>query len=122
MFTLFFMAYNQDLGARGEQIAARWYQDNGYEVIGRNARYREGEIDLICRKADVLYFIEVKTRRSRAFGFPEEAITPRKLGRMQRCAEKFIRAYRGPAKGYELQVCSIEVCYPRTSIRMYPVL
>ena len=50
----------------------------GYEVLDRNWRVREGELDLIARRGSTIVFCEVKTRRSDAFGSPAEAVTARK--------------------------------------------
>ncbi len=66
------------LGRWGEHVAARYLEDLGYQIIERNWRCRRGEIDLITQAGEVLVFVEVKTRRGRAFGMPEEAITAQK--------------------------------------------
>lgn len=78
---------NQALGLFGESRVADFRMQSGDEILERNWRVREGEIDLITLdKAGVFHFIEVKTRSSLAFGHPFEAITPLKLMRMQRLA------------------------------------
>lgn len=78
---------NQALGLFGESCVADFRMQSGDEILERNWRVREGEIDLITLdKAGVFHFIEVKTRSSLAFGHPFEAITPLKLMRMQRLA------------------------------------
>ncbi len=56
------------LGAEGEDLAARWYEDHGYEVLERNWRRREGEVDLIVRQGKTVVFCEVKTRTTDRFG------------------------------------------------------
>ena len=66
------------LGAAGEDRAAAWYRRQGYEVLERNWRCRDGELDLICRRAGVVVFCEVKARSSLAFGHPAEAVTAAK--------------------------------------------
>lgn len=82
----------RSLGAAGEQAAAAWYRAAGYEIIARNWRCREGEIDIVARKARLLVFCEVKTRSSTAFGAPIEAITPAKARRLRVLATRFIAA------------------------------
>ena len=62
------------LGARGERLAARWYVDNGYEIVARNWRCDIGEIDLIARRGNRVAIVEVKTRASSRFGVPAEAV------------------------------------------------
>jgi putative endonuclease len=80
----------QALGASGEQLAAEWYEANGYEVVVRNWRCRDGEIDLVLRRRDELVFCEVKTRSSDAFGVPAEAVTPTKQRRLRVLAARYL--------------------------------
>lgn len=76
----------QRLGAAGERLVARFYERAGYEVLDRNWRRREGEIDLVCRRGAVLVVCEVKSRRSERFGTAAEAVTPAKQRRLRRLA------------------------------------
>jgi putative endonuclease len=78
------MNLRKDLGRYGEDRAAIYLQDRGYEIIDRNWRSRSGEIDLIARDNDRLIFVEVKTRNGAGYGHPFEAITPSKVARMRR--------------------------------------
>ena len=71
------------LGASGEEMAARWYEANGYEVLARNWRCRQGELDLIVRRNRTIVFCEVKARTTDAFGVPAEAITREKRQRIR---------------------------------------
>lgn len=79
-------------GDRGEDLAADFFLARGYAIVGRNWRCRAGEIDLVAEKDGVLHFIEVKTRRTREFGYPEEAITPRKLKHLRLAIETFLQS------------------------------
>ncbi|MFZ6015761.1 MAG: YraN family protein [Patescibacteria group bacterium] len=72
------MRHNQVLGKTGEQIAALFFTEQGYEVVEQNWRSKAGEIDLIVRKSDEWRFVEVKMRSSAAFGYPEEAVDDEK--------------------------------------------
>lgn len=78
------MARKDELGRRGEELAARYLQGQGYRVLDRNWRCRIGEIDLVIERAGALAVVEVKTRSSIAFGHPFEAITPAKAARLRR--------------------------------------
>ena len=89
------------LGAAGEAAAARWYEERGYEVVARNWRCREGELDLVLRTENVLVFCEVKTRTSDRFGSPFEAVTPTKQARLRRLATRWMQA---EAAGFSPQV------------------
>jgi putative endonuclease len=64
------MNLRQDIGRYGEDRAAIYLQDHGYEIIERNWRSRSGEIDLIARHKDRFVFVEVKTRNGSAYGHP----------------------------------------------------
>jgi putative endonuclease len=78
------------LGASGEQLAADWYAGNGYEVVARNWRCRDGELDLIVRRGRAFVFCEVKTRSSVAFGAPVEAVTREKQMRVRHLAARWL--------------------------------
>ena len=69
---------------------AAWYQGRGYEVLARNWRCREGEIDLVLRDGRRFVFDEVKTRTSDAFGAPVEAVTRAKQMRLRRVAARWL--------------------------------
>ncbi|HRI78544.1 MAG TPA: YraN family protein [Cyclobacteriaceae bacterium] len=61
-------------GDEGEEMAAQFLQQKGFEILERNYRFKKSEIDLIVRKDNWLVFVEVKLRSSTAFGFPEEFV------------------------------------------------
>jgi putative endonuclease len=81
---------SKSLGNDGEDRAARYLTGAGWEVVARNFRRREGEIDLIARRGTTLAFVEVKTRRSEAFGSPAESITHKKAARIRLLARRFL--------------------------------
>jgi putative endonuclease len=72
------MARKQQIGRWGEELTAKFLQDKGYEIIGRNERTPYGELDLIARISDLVVFIEVKTRFSESFGLPEISVNQSK--------------------------------------------
>ncbi len=80
------------LGTFGERVVERWYAERGADILARNWRVREGELDLVVRLRDVLVFVEVKTRRSKRFGLPIEAITPAKAARLRRLVGLWLAA------------------------------
>jgi putative endonuclease len=83
-------AANAALGASGEDLAAAWYEARGFEVLARNWRCREGELDLIVRDGRLYVFCEVKTRTSDLFGTPAEAVTRAKQQRLRRLAARWL--------------------------------
>ena len=70
------------LGWRGEELAASKFTRGGYRIVARNWRCQMGEVDIVARRGDIWYFYEVRTRRGREFGTPEESITSAKRQRM----------------------------------------
>jgi putative endonuclease len=78
------------LGIAGEDAAAAWYEANGYEVVSRNWRCREGELDLVVRRNRVIVFCEVKCRSTTAFGVPAEAVNHLKRQKLRVLAAKWI--------------------------------
>lgn len=77
-------------GNKGEELAANFLVNNGYEIVARNYRYKHAEIDLIVKKEQLLIFVEVKTRSSSAFGEPETFVTPKKAAKVLEGAEQFM--------------------------------
>ena len=80
------MAAKDELGRRGEELAAAFLVRAGYSILERNWRCRQGEVDVIAFDGREIAFVEVKTRTSVLFGHPLEAITPQKLARLRRLA------------------------------------
>jgi putative endonuclease len=80
----------QSLGRWGEDMAADYLQAKGYEIIARNVRSKRGEIDLVALEGKSLIFVEVKTRSSDDYGFPEAAVTHRKQQTLVHCAQAFL--------------------------------
>jgi len=79
---------------------ARWYEARGHEVLVRNWRCAEGEIDLVVRAPDgTLVICEVKTRSSEAFGSPFESVTSAKQRRLRRLAVRWLAERGRPAPG-----------------------
>lgn len=79
-----------ELGRAGEQVAIRWYEDEGYTLLGHRQRMRAGEIDAVVEDDDgTVVFVEVKSRRGSAFG-AAEAVTTKKLATMRRCAAQWL--------------------------------
>ena len=91
-------ARRREIGHRGEDLAAEWYEAHGYEVVARNWRCRAGELDIVARKGSELVFCEVKARSSGSFGLPAEAVGYAKQARVRRLAGMWLRAARSGAR------------------------
>lgn len=80
------------LGRLGEQAAARHLAGLGWQILDRNWRCTEGELDIIARDGNELVVCEVKTRSSLAYGAPAEAVTQAKAERLRRLAARWLAA------------------------------
>jgi putative endonuclease len=78
------------LGEMGEEMAAVYFVENGYALLHRNWRYGKLEIDIIALKNNVLHFIEVKTRQTTEFGYPEEDVSRSKVRNLMSAAEEYL--------------------------------
>jgi len=96
------------LGRRGEDAACDFLSRQGFTIVERNWRSRAGEIDAIAVKGGLMVFVEVKSRKSMAFGEPEESVTPRKAGRIRRLAGEYLSSHR----------CQAEVRFDVISVMM----
>lgn len=83
----------QSFGKKGEDQAVEFLKEKGYEILQRNYRFKKSEIDLICEKDELLVFVEVKTRRSRNYGYPESFVSSNQQKAIVRAAEQYISAY-----------------------------
>ncbi|MDI6765641.1 MAG: YraN family protein [Bacteroidota bacterium] len=84
------MPNKRQKGTIGEDLAVDFLQKKGYCILQRNYRYEHGEIDIVAEDGKVLVFIEVKTRRSKDFGEPEDAVTPRKRAKIRATADGYL--------------------------------
>lgn len=94
-------------GARAERLAARYLERKGLELVRRNYRTRQGEIDLIMRDADVLVFVEVRFRSRSDFGTPEETVDRRKRARLRAAAAHYLASASGASVPCRFDVMSV---------------
>jgi|WetSurMetagenome_2_1015567.scaffolds.fasta_scaffold226555_3 putative endonuclease len=72
------MTKNKSTGTTGEEIAAQYLENKGYEIIARNWQYMHRELDIVAKKDNILVIVEVKTRAAHSIVTPLEAVTSRK--------------------------------------------
>ncbi len=84
------MIENKAVGELGENISAHYLANSGYAILEKNYTCKFGEIDIIAKKGTVLAFIEVKTRTSISYGYPEEAVDKYKIKKIKNTANFFI--------------------------------
>lgn len=95
-----------EFGRKGERIAERILISKGFQIIHRNYRYGRFEIDLIAENEDLIVFIEVKTRSSKAFGNPEDFLSASQQKRLIQAAGAFHSDYK-PLKNIRFDIFSI---------------
>lgn len=81
---------NFETGRKGEEEAVKFLKKKKYRIITRNFKTKFGEIDIIAKKKKEIIFIEVKTRTTTNFGYPEEAVNTRKLNHIKKVASYYI--------------------------------
>lgn len=97
------------LGTWGEDQAAKYLQSQGYSVLERNWRCRRGEIDLVVQEGEVLVFVEVKTRRGRDFGTPEEAIMGAKAKRLLELGQRYLLEHELEDQDWRVDLVAVEL-------------
>ncbi len=98
-------------GARGEALAALYYERRGYRVLERNFRTRQGEIDVIVHKGDTLVFAEIKTRGGSAIAQPREFVTAQKQRRLILAARRYLLLHPQWAESF-LRFDVVEIILP----------
>ncbi len=102
------MGTKQLIGALGEDFVAKYLVSKNYEILDRNWRIKEGEIDLVAISENgVVVFIEVKTRTSITFGHPLEAITRDKAYRLQRLALAWLTVHHRWGFEYRIDAAAV---------------
>jgi len=84
------MALHHHTGSTGEAMAVEWLVTNGYSIMHQNWRHGHWEVDVIASKDTVLHFIEVKTRRTEKYGFPEESVNKKKIKNLMGASEEYL--------------------------------
>ncbi|MGV8857568.1 YraN family protein [Rhodoglobus sp.] len=101
------MAAKDILGARGEDLAADHLISTGFEILDRNWRCSQGELDIVARDCDEIVFVEVKTRSSVLFGHPFESITATKVARLRRLAAAWCEAHDGSISAIRIDAVAV---------------
>ena len=105
------MRRRQLIGKWGEQVAEDYFTSLGYKILARNFRTPYGELDLIIeaeiQNVKTILFIEVKTRTTRLFGSPEEAVNARKKAHLLSCVQFYMQNHPSETN-WRLDVIAIE--------------
>lgn len=101
------MTYQQHVGKTGEALAAKYLEDQGYQIIEQNFTSRYGELDLVALDGENIVFVEVKARTSSTFGEPEDSVTPEKLERIINTALVWLQANPDQPDDWRIDVIAI---------------
>lgn len=84
------MAQHNETGKKGEIAAANFLTEKGFEILATNYRFKKAEVDIIAKQKSKIVFVEVKTRSSEMFGFPEEFVHKKKQQLIAKAAAQYI--------------------------------
>ena len=98
-----------DLGRRGEALAARRLEAEGYRIVARNYRCRAGEIDLVALDGEQIVFVEVRTRHGDSWGTPEESVTRMKQAHLLAAAETYLAEHEAWDADWRIDVVAIDI-------------
>ena len=101
------MYERHELGKTGEEIGTQYLINNGYKLIIRNFRCRQGEIDIIAKDKDEIVFIEVKTRRNTNYGYPIDAVDKRKQKHILNASQYYV--YKNKLEKRKIRFDVIEI-------------
>lgn len=97
---------NRKFGDAGEDLACRYLEKQGYQILERNKHYsRFCEIDIIAKHKNTTVFVEVKTRKTNNFGTPLEAITSTKYANIKKGVQFYLSEHK--VKDYRIDVIGI---------------
>ena len=84
------MAKHNELGQKGEEIAADFLEKAGYEILERNWVFQKAELDIVAQKDNILAIVEVKTRTSADFGLPQDFVKPKKIQLLVKAINEYV--------------------------------
>ncbi len=105
----------QDLGRAGELEAERFLKNAGLSIVDRNVRVGKFEIDLIAKDGDEIIFVEVKTRRSDKWGYPEGSVDYKKQKALKKAGRYYFLKHCNQKQTYRFDIIAI-TCEPTISI------
>jgi putative endonuclease len=103
------MMKRRETGILGENLACEFLGKNSYSIIEKNYRCPGGEVDIVARQQDTLVFVEVRTKRSRRFGSPEESITPTKMEKLRTVAAYYWQSHNNLPESWRIDVVAIQL-------------
>lgn len=102
------MSFKKNFGNDGEILAGKFLVSRGLEILETNFHAKDGEVDLICRDAETIVFVEVKARRSAKFGTAVESVSESKLAKIVAAGQKFLLENSLENSDWRVDVIAIE--------------
>lgn len=106
------MPTKKDIGNIGEELAVRYLTNKNYLILNKNYYIKGGEVDIVAwdKASQEVVFIEVKTRTSRQYGWPEEAVNPKKRHFLAKTANRYLAHHHYPFdQNYRFDSLAIEL-------------
>lgn len=113
--------YNKKVGAYGEELARKYLKDKKYKIIYKNFTTPYGEIDIISQLGNQLVFIEVKTRTTNTFGFPEQAINEEKKENFINSVEHYLTEKNTSNKEIRADVISVQINKEKKTVKIWHI-
>ena len=104
-------------GTFGEDLAVDFLRKKGYRILERNYHFEHGEIDIIAEEHTMLVFVEVKARRSKLYGEPEDAVTPKKQNQVRHTADGYLMEKNIDDRACRFDVVAIDLDTKPNAIR-----
>lgn len=98
---------HQIFGKIGEAVATNYLKKNKYKILATNYITPLGEIDIVAKQGSIFVFVEVKTRASKAFGLPQEAVNRRKQYHIENSAVIFMKRHKIQDVDYRFDIIEI---------------
>lgn len=114
------MHERRQFGNKGEEDAAAFLLKQGWTILEKQYRSPFGEVDLIALDRDIVVFVEVKSRRSSAYGFPEESVTKRKRRHLAAAAHCYLTVKGWEERPFRIDVLSLLYDTPSPTIEHFP--
>jgi len=108
----------KEVGLQGEKLAAELLKRNGYKILHRNFRCRQGEIDIIAQAGECLVFVEVRTKKNCEFGTPEESITVSKRVKLVTLSNAYLQTLDSLPSSWRIDVVAVELGPDNSVLRL----
>lgn len=106
------MAKHNTTGTIGEKMAVEYLQKNGFDILHKNWRHGNWEVDIIASQKNILHFIEVKTRRNTKYGYPEDDVNKKKILNLINASEEYL-LLNPKWKRIQFDILSININYSK---------